>query len=86
MWGGSLDAATLRAQDREPTTVTPETDALTDADIDVGAAEDTLGACRARIPRDASIGQVMMTEQSCRREENERTAIQAVPPARGTSG
>jgi hypothetical protein len=86
LWGGSLDAATLRDQDREPTTVAPGTDVITDADIAVGAAEDTLGTCRARIPRDASIGQVMMAEQSCWRDENERTPIQAVPPARRTSG
>jgi hypothetical protein len=86
LWGGSLDAAILPAQDREPTTVVPGTDVITDADIAVGAAEDTLAACRARIPHDASIGQVMMAEQSCWRDENERTPIQAVPSARRTSG
>ena len=50
-----------------------------------GASRDTLGACLARIPKDASIGQVMIAEQSCWRDENERNPIQAVPGARSTS-
>jgi hypothetical protein len=79
LWGGSLDAATL--QDREPATVAPGTEVITGADIAVGAAEDTLRACRARILSDASIGQVMMAEQSCWRDENERKTIEAVPQA-----
>ena len=41
--GGSLDAATLQAQDREPAIVAPGLDANTGADIAAGAAEDTLG-------------------------------------------
>jgi hypothetical protein len=45
-----------------------------------------INACRARIPNDASIGQVMIAEQSCWRDENERQPIQAVPGARRTSG
>ena len=36
LWGGSLDAAILPAQDREPTTVAPGTDVITDAEIAVG--------------------------------------------------
>jgi hypothetical protein len=84
--GGSLYAATLQAQNRAPVIVVPGPDANTDADIAGGAAEDTLDACRARIPNDASIGQVMIAEQSCWRDENERKPIQAVPEARRTSG
>jgi len=38
----------------------------------------------ARIPKDASIGQLMIAEQSCWRDENERKPIQAVPGARRT--
>lgn len=83
--GGSLDAATVQAQDREPATVAPRTDGITGPDIAAGAAEDTLGACRARIPNDASIGQIMMAEQICWRDENERNPMQAVPEARRTS-
>lgn len=44
-----------------------------------GAAEDTLRACLARIPKDASAGQRMIAEQSCKRDEGTRDMIQAVP-------
>ena len=53
-----------------------------DADIPAGAAEDTLPACRARIPKDASIGQLMIAEQSCWRDESDRKRVKAVPGAR----
>ena len=84
--GGALNVATLQAQDREPAIVVPGPHAKTGGDLAAGAAEDTLDACRARIPNDASIGQVMIAEQSCWRDENERKPIQAVPGARRTSG
>ena len=44
-----------------------------------GAAEDTLKACMARVPTDASAGQRMIAEQGCTRDEETRTLIQAVP-------
>ncbi len=44
-----------------------------------GAAEDTLKACMARVPTDASAGQRMIAEQGCRRDEETRTSIQSVP-------
>lgn len=44
-----------------------------------GAAEDTLLACLARIPKDASAGQRMFAEQSCKRDEGTRESIHAVP-------
>ena len=44
-----------------------------------GATDDSLSACMARIPDDASAGQRMFAEESCRRDEAERKAIQAVP-------
>jgi hypothetical protein len=47
--------------------------------VAAGAAEDTLKACMARIPQDASIGQRMIAETSCQREEMDRKVIQAVP-------
>ena len=86
LWGGSLDAGTLQAQEREPATVAPGSDVITGADIAAGAAGDTLEACRARITNNASIEQVMLAEQSCWRDENERNPFQAVPGARRTSG
>jgi hypothetical protein len=82
---GFLAAAPLQAQDREPATVAPESNSITESDIAAGSADDTIGACKARIPKDASIGQVMIAEQSCWRDENERKPVQAVPGARSTS-
>jgi hypothetical protein len=69
-----------QAQDREPAMVVPKAE----ADIASGAVEDTLRACRARIPKDASIGQLMIAEQSCWRDENDRKPVEAVPGARSS--
>ena len=80
-----LAAPPVLAQDRAPATVVPGSDAMTGEDIAAGSAEDTLGACMARIPKDATIGQVMIAEQSCWRDENQRNPVQAVPGARVTS-
>lgn len=44
-----------------------------------GAAEDTLKACRARIPDLASVGQRMLAEQSCASDEALRKAIRSAP-------
>ena len=37
-----------------------------------GAVEDTSNACLARIPNDASAGQKMLAEESCRRDQAAR--------------
>jgi len=37
-----------------------------------GAVEDTLNACLARIPKDASAGQKMLAEESCSRDQGAR--------------
>jgi len=42
-----------------------------------GATEDSLQACLARIPKDATAGQRMIAEQSCRRDEGDRKPFQA---------
>jgi len=44
-----------------------------------GAAEDTLKACLARIPKIASVGQRMLAEQTCAGEEETRKAIRVAP-------
>ena len=46
-----------------------------------GAVEDTLKACLARIPEDASAGQRMIARESCQRDKVERQPIDAVPGA-----
>lgn len=38
-------------------------------DVSPGAAEDTLKGCLARIPEQATVGQRMMAELTCEREE-----------------
>ena len=81
--GGSLGAAPIQAQDQEPT-VAPGTHAIMEGDIAAGSVEDTIRACMGRIPKDASIGQVMIAEQTCWRDENERKPVQAIPGARST--
>ncbi len=80
---GFLEAAPIQAQDQAPT-VAPGTDATMEGDIAAGSVEDTIRACMGRIPKDASIGQVMIAEQSCWRDENERKPVQAIPGARST--
>jgi len=37
-----------------------------------GAVEDNLNACMARIPKDASAGQRLLAEESCRRDQAAR--------------
>jgi hypothetical protein len=44
-----------------------------------GAVEDTLPSCLARIPQGATVGQRLMAEQSCYRDESGRASIHAVP-------
>lgn len=43
--------------------------------IATGSVEDSLEACLARIPQDASAGQQMVAEQSCRRDQAARHQI-----------
>jgi hypothetical protein len=40
--------------------------------VAAGSTEDSLQACLARIPKDATVGQRMIAEQSCQRDEDER--------------
>ena len=44
-----------------------------------GAVGDTLQACVARIPKDATAGQRMIAEQGCKQEADARTSFTAVP-------
>ena len=44
-----------------------------------GTSGDTLAACKARIPKDASAGQRMIAEESCKRDAAARASIDAVP-------
>lgn len=44
-----------------------------------GAVEDSLKACLARIPQDASTGQRMIAEQSCEQDQETRQLVQDAP-------
>ena len=44
-----------------------------------GAVEDTRQACLARIPKDATSGQRMIAEHSCKRDQESRQSIQDAP-------
>lgn len=54
--------------------VDPETAAATSRGA-AGHAGDTLEACLARIPKDASAGQRMIAEDSCRNADAARKAV-----------
>ena len=47
--------------------------------VSQGTQGDTLEACLARIPSDASAGQRMIAERTCHRDAENRTSIDAVP-------
>jgi hypothetical protein len=56
--------------------IVPPTDRF--GDVSPGAAEDTLKACLARIPEQATVGQRMLAEQTCEREEAIRKTYQGI--------
>jgi hypothetical protein len=47
--------------------------------VSQGTQGDSLDACLARIPSDATAGQRMFAEQTCQRDADNRSAIMAVP-------
>jgi len=47
--------------------------------ISQGTQGDSLEACLARIPSDASAGQRMVAERTCQRDAENRSSIDAVP-------
>lgn len=78
----SLTPLLAEAEDSAPGKGTVEAAAATESRMAAGAVEDSLPACMARIPKDASIGQRMIAEQSCGRDESERKPFEAIPGAR----
>ncbi len=78
MNGGSMSSGT-----GSPTRGTPtaETSVVTTGPnrVSQGTQGDTLEACIARIPSDASAGQRMIAERTCQRDDENRASILAVP-------
>lgn len=70
----SIHAASASSNAPVPAAVTTPGNAIA-----AGAIEDSLQACLARIPKDATIGQRMIAEQSCRRDEGDRLPFQVTP-------
>ena len=64
------------SQDVKGSVIVPPHDRLDD--VSPGAAEDTLKACLGRIPEQATVGQRMMAEQTCEREEAIRQTYQGI--------
>ena len=82
LFAASVVAVSAQAADPLPITRAPGSDTTfttIEPRIAAGAVEDTLKACMARIPKDASIGQRMIAEQSCGRDERDRKPFLAVP-------
>ena len=82
LFASSLVAVSAQAAGSPPVTGGPGSDTTIESRIAAGAVEDTLKACMARIPKDASIGQRMIAEQGCGRDERDRKPFEAVPGAR----
>jgi hypothetical protein len=73
LFAASFAFAPAQAADLQPGKRAAGPAALAEPGIAAGAAEDTLEACMARIPQNASLGQRMIAEQGCTRDESDRT-------------
>ncbi|MGQ0694433.1 MAG: hypothetical protein ACT4OL_02515 [Nitrospiraceae bacterium] len=73
----SILAPSAQAANIAPTMPTPPAATAPVNAIAAGASEDSLQACLARIPKDATTGQRLMAEQSCRRDDGDRKPFQA---------
>jgi hypothetical protein len=82
LFASSLVAVSAQTAGSPPVTGGPGSDTTIESRIAAGAVEDTLKACMARIPKDASIGQRMIAEQGCGRDARDRKPFEAVPGAR----
>ena len=72
------DRQTNQEQEKQlkGTVIVPPTERF--SDVSPGAADDTLKACLARIPEQATVGQRMLAEQTCEREEAIRKTYQGI--------
>ena len=82
LFAASLVSVPAQAADLPPSKGAVEAGATIEPGMAAGAVEDTLRACMARIPKDASIGQRMIAEQGCGRDESDRKPFEAIPEVR----
>jgi hypothetical protein len=71
-----LTAAPVQAADKSQTAPPVKAATTSQNTIAAGAVEDSLKACLARIPKEATAGQRMIAEQGCQRDETERKPFQ----------
>ena len=72
----SFATSASAAEKASPALAAPAAAATKNA-IAAGSTEDSLQACLARIPKDATARQRTVAEQSCRRDEGDRKPFQA---------
>lgn len=73
----SILASSAQAADKASAMATPPAATTPGNAPAAGASEDSLHACLARIPKDATTGQRLIAEQSCSRDEGDRKPFQA---------
>lgn len=75
----SLLVSSLASAADIPKSVPPTSQTAALPTVASGAVEDSLQACMARIPKEATIGQRMVAEQSCQRDQSTRGVYLSVP-------
>ncbi len=74
-----IAAPSADAAGKAPKASAPPTQSEGRSTVASGAVEDTQQACLARIPKDATSGQRMIAEHSCKRDQASRQSIQDAP-------
>ncbi len=74
-----ITAPSAEAAGKAPKASAPPTQSEGRSIVASGAVEDTRQACLARIPKDATAGQRMIAEHSCKRDQTSRQSIDDAP-------
>jgi hypothetical protein len=72
-------APSADAAGKTPKASAPPTQSEGRSTVASGAVEDSTQACLARIPKDATAGQRMIAEHSCKRDQESRQPMQDAP-------
>ncbi|MBI5777482.1 MAG: hypothetical protein HY444_08835 [Nitrospirae bacterium] len=74
-----IAASSADAAEKAPKASAPPTQSEGRSSVASGAVEDSRRACLARIPKDATAGQRMIAEASCKRDQESRQSIEDAP-------
>ena len=74
-----IAAPSAEAAGKAPKASAPPTQSEGRSSVASGASEDSQQACLARIPKDATAGQRMIAEHSCRRDQESRQSFEDAP-------